>query len=802
MRVPLNWLREFVDISVPAKELAERLTAAGIAVDAVIPVGGEIKGVVTAQVLEIRPHPNADRLTVCTAGTGDAVYEVVTGATNLFPGAIVPLAPEGARLAGGSVIKKACFRGVSSFGMLCSEAELGIGDRSVGIMILPPDTPVGEDICVLLGFPDTVLELDLTPNRGDCLSMLGIAREVAALFGTELTYPPVFSAGNEETSNEAAQYIQVEIKDPELCGRYAARVFKEIKIGPSPLWMQARLRVAGMRPINNIVDVTNYVMLELGQPLHAFDYATLRGKKIVVRRARAGEQLVTLDGVTREFDPEDLLIADDERSVAVAGVMGGLDTEVTNATTTVLLESANFNPQSVRRTSRKLGLRSEASLRFEKGVDIEGAVLATDRTAWIIHATGMGSVLPGVVDCYPVRPEQRTVVVRPARLDSIIGTSVPRVQAIEWLRRLGFGVQENGEQWVISVPAFRPDVGIEEDFVEEVARLYGYDHVPATSTYGETTSGRRSSLDSFVRRVCRVLTGLGLAEVITYSFINPKAFDLLRLPADDPLRNVLGLRNPISEEQSVLRTTLLPGMLEVLCRNVSRRVIDIAIYEVGRVFHPYGIGELPEEPLRLGLAVTGREPRGWEGPPREMNFFFLKGIVEALLKSLGIEHPVFAPFEHHPSLHPMRTARIFIDSKELGIIGQLHPEIQGELDLPNPVIVAEFNIPRLFNAQKQKLFSELLRFPGVVRDVAVVVPEDVPAAMLVDAVKAAAGGLLRNVRLFDVYKSARLPKGTRSVAFSLLFQAQDRTLTDEEVAGQVEAVVDRLKEQFGAVLRS
>jgi len=790
-------LREFVDIPVPPRELAERLTAAGIAVDTVTSVGDKIKGVVTARLVDVRPHPNADRLSICSADAGGEVYEVVTAAENVFSGAVVPLALEGTRLADGTVIKKARFRGVSSMGMLCSEVELGLEDRSPGIMILPPDTPPGEDIAVLLGFPDTVFEFDLTPNRGDCLSILGIAREVAVLYGLQLKYPPVLQSNG----GEAANYIEVEIRAPELCGRYAARVFQDIKIGQAPIWMQTRLRVAGMRPINNLVDVTNYVMLELGQPLHAFDYATLRGRRIVIRRASPGERLVTLDGVTREFNGGDLLIADAERAVAIAGVMGGLETEVTPGTATVLLESANFDPLSIRRTSRKLGLRSEASLRFEKGVDIEGSVQAADRMARLVADTGMGRVVPGVVDSYPVRPEQKTVVVRPARLDSVIGASVPGDEAVKWLKALGFGIRENEEHLVVSVPTFRPDVNIEEDIVEEVARLYGYDRIPATQTYGEATPGRRPALEAFVRQVNRLLTGLGLTEVITYSFINPTSFDLLRLPQDDPLRRVVALRNPISEEQSVLRTTLLPGMLEVVCRNVSRRVTDIAVYEAGRVFNPRGDSELPGEALKLGMAVAGKEPRGWEGPPREMDFYFLKGIVEALLSRLGIEDSVFAPLQTHPSLHPMRAARVLAGEKELGSIGQLHPEIKASLDLPNEVIVGEFDITRLIAVRKAAAFRDLVRFPGVLRDIAVVVPEEVPAAELVDNVKAAGGELLRDLKLFDVYKGAKLPEGTRSIAFSLLFQAEDRTLTDAEAATYVEAIIVRLKEKFGAVLR-
>ncbi|MEW6181900.1 MAG: phenylalanine--tRNA ligase subunit beta [Bacillota bacterium] len=797
MRVPLNWLKEFVEITVSPGDLAERLTAAGVAVDVVVPVGGEINGVVVGRVEEIRPHPNADRLTICRTGTSDAVYEVVTGAPNLFPGAVVPLALEGARLAGGKVLKKARFRGVSSCGMLCSEAELGLEEKSSGIMILPAETPLGEDIRKILGLPDHVLELDLTPNRGDCLSILGVAREVAALYGLELKLPPVLNG----TAGEAGDYIKVEINAHELCGRYAARVFKDVRIGPSPVWMQTRLRLAGMRPINNIVDVTNYVMLELGQPLHAFDCNTLRGGKIVVRRAGDGEKLVSLDGVPREFGTDDLLIADAEGAVAIAGVMGGLDTEVTSSTGTILLESANFNPRSIRRTARELSLRSEASLRFEKGVDIQGAVQAADRTAYFVEKIGAGRVVPGVVDCYPVPPEPKTVIVRPALIDRILGVEVPRDQAVKWLERLGFRVSEEDKRWVVRVPTYRPDVGIEEDIVEEVARFYGYDRIPATLISGETTAGRRSPEDDFQGRTCRLLSGLGLTEIITYSFIDPAFFDRLRVPLEDPLRRVLPLKNPISEEQSVLRTTLLPGILGTVGRNVSRRVVDAAVFEVGKVFILRGSGELPEEPVKLGLAVTGKGPRGWGGAPEEMDFFFLKGIIEAAMKRLGITDVVFKAVESNPFLHPGRTATVLSGGKELGFIGQIHPEVQEALELPNRVVVGEFDFGALFAVQRAATFSDLPRFPGVPRDVAFILPEEVPAATVMDTVKTAAGTLLREIGLFDVYRGGNLPPGTRSLAFSLLFQSEDRTLTDDEVTGRIDAVVSRLKEQFGGVLR-
>ncbi|HAG07320.1 MAG: Phenylalanine--tRNA ligase beta subunit, partial [Clostridia bacterium 62_21] len=620
MRVSLKWLQEFVDIPVTVTELADRLTMAGLAVDAVEEPWREITGVVTGRVKDVARHPHADRLLVCRVDVGRGEdLAIVTGATNMREGDIVPVALEGARLVGGATIKRSKLRGIVSQGMMCAADELGVGEDHSGILILPPGTPVGVDVKEYLGLDDVILELDLTPNRGDCLSILGVAREVAAILGQPLRNPFRAEAGQPLTTDR----VCVDIEDPGLCRRYVARLATNVKIGPSPLWMQRRLHAAGIRPISNVVDITNYVMLELGQPLHAFDYDTLAGGRIIVRRARPGETLVTLDRAERRLAPEMLVIADAENAVAVAGVMGGLATEVTETTTNILLESAWFDPSSIRRTSRQLGLRSEASLRFEKGVDLEGCLRAANRAMELIESTGAGEAVPGAVDQYPEKHVPRTVILRPERVGQILGTEVAANEIESILDRLGFRVRKGPDAFLVQVPSYRVDIHREIDLIEEVARLHGYDRVPETLPFGNTTPAGRRRHQALFDRIRDIMVACGLTEAITYSFLSPVAFDRLRLPTNDPLRRTLRLANPLSEDQSIMRTTLLPGLLETLVRNYQRQIPSGALFEIGRVFVPVAGEQLPEERTHLGMALMGETPRGWNQPARPLDFFYL-----------------------------------------------------------------------------------------------------------------------------------------------------------------------------------
>lgn len=800
MRVSLKWLQEFVDIPVGVHELAERLTMAGLAVEGIEEPGREIAGVVTGRVREVRQHPNADRLLVCRVDVGRGEEcEVVTGATNMREGDIVPVALEGARLCGGLTIKRSKFRGVVSEGMMCAADELGVGEDHSGILILPPDTPVGVDVKEYLGLDDYILEFDLTPNRGDCLSILGVAREVAAILKQPLRVPsPAVPDGP-----LPADRVRIDIVDTDLCRRYVARLATNVRVGPSPLWMQRRLQTAGIRPISNVVDITNYVMLELGQPLHAFDYDTLAGGRIVVRRARPGETLVTLDKVERQLTPDMLVIADAENAVAVAGVMGGLATEVTEKTTSILLESAWFDPSSVRRTSRQLGLRSEASLRFEKGVDLEGCLRAANRAMELMASIGAGEVLPGAVDEYPVRHKPRSIILRPERVAAILGVEVAANEAEDILRRLGFGVRRNPDAFLVQVPSHRVDIHLEIDLIEEVARLYGYDMVPETLPFGATTPAGRKRHQALLDRIREILAACGLTEAITYSFINPAWFDRLGLPAQDSLRRTIRLANPLSEEQSVMRTMLLPGLLVTLVRNYQRQVTSAALFEIGKVFLPVAGEQLPEERTHLGIALMGETPRGWNRPARPLDFFYLKGVLQTLADRLGLQ---FA-WERSttPFCHPGRTARITSRGEELGWAGEIHPDVTGAFDLPDRVVACELDLERLLRVvpeQRATRFEGLPRFPSVNRDLAIVIDEKVPVASVMETIRDAGGDTLKELRLFDVFKGRQIPEGYRSLAFALRFRAPDRTLTEEEVNKRLEAIVSALAARWGAQLRS
>lgn len=808
MRVSFKWLKEYVDIPVAPTELADRLTMAGVAVEGLEEPGKEISNVVTGRILKIEPHPNADKLVICSVTTGQGEpRQIVTGAPNVREGQVVPVALEGARLAGGLVIKRAKLRGVESRGMLCSGQELGLdpktmpADQAHGIMILPSDTPLGLDIRPVIGLDDVILELDLTPNRGDCLSMIGVAREVAALLGQPLRFPRVEVRELFEPSIEGR--ARVDIVEPGLCRRYVARLFTNVKIGPSPLWMQERLRAAGIRPINNIVDITNYVMLELGQPLHAFDYDTLKDGHVIVRRARPGEVMVSLDGVERLLEPDMLVIADPGGPVAVAGVMGGLATEVTENTTTVLLESAYFHPTSIRRTSRALGLRSEASTRFEKGINLEGCLAAANRAASLLVEIGAGEVATGVIDNYPSSVTRKPIILRPERVGYVLGVDIPGEETKNLLTRLGFAVQEAGRELLVNVPSYRVDINLEIDLIEEVARLHGYDRIPATLPFGATTRGARTREQVLLKRLQGILVECGLTEVVTYSFINPAVFDRFRVPADSPFRETLKLQNPLSEDQSVMRTMLLPGLLEVLQRNFNRRVTDGAIFEIGRVFHPR-VGEaLPEERPVLAAAVMGKTPAGWNRESVTLDFYYLKGVLEVLAEKLGLPVPTFEREKQNPSFHPGRAALVKLKEDTLGILGELHPDVLEKYELDVRVTAFELDLNILLSlAGKPAKYRSLPRFPGVERDIAVVVRRDIPAGDVFRVIRKAGGPLLRSVQLFDVYEGKQVKEGHRSLAFALKFQADDRTLTDAEVLAHTAAISAALAKQLGAELRS
>lgn len=805
MHVSYQWLKDYVDIDITPQELADRLTLSGIAVDVVEYLGAEIENVVTGRILKIEKHPNADKLVVCTVDVGQAeTLQIVTGATNVREGHVIPVALEGAKLAQGLQIKRSKLRGVESRGMLCSGQELGMEtkllspDMAHGILILNEDTPIGLDGKEILGLNDAVLELDLTPNRGDALSMIGVARDVAAILKKELKLPqPTFVEGEEKIADLAC----IDIEAPELCRRYVGRIIKGIQVGPSPLWLQNRLRAAGIRPISNVVDVTNYVMLELGQPLHAFDYDKLKNHHIIVRRAQEDEKIVSLDGAERILNQEILAITDEAGPVAVAGVMGGLDSEVTEGTTNILLESAYFHPINVRRTSKALGLRSESSMRFEKGIDINGCLRAADRAMQLMQQLAGGTVVAGVIDNFPAPITEKTIQLRPTRVNWLLGVEIPREEILDIMLRLQFKVQEQGEGLLVTVPTFRPDITGEWDLVEEVARLYGFNQIPDTLPFGASTQGARTPEQQLVWDIRQDMTASGFSEVVTYSFVHPRIFDLMNLPEDSKFRNVVKIHNPLSEEQSVMRTVLVPSLLEVLQKNLNRRAQQGAIFEVARVFYPQEGHPLPDEVPVLAAVAYGNLPRTWNQAARPMDFFYMKGVTEQLLDTLGVVNPSFSRHQD-PSFHPGRCAKIEVNGEMLGVVGELHPNVIENYELPGRAVAMKLDLRVLTQLERPvKQYQGLPKFPTMERDLAVLVKQEIEASEMVAIIQRAGGNLLREVDVFDVYQGSQVPEGHKSVAFSMKFQAPDRTLTDEEINDKIKRINNSLTAQAGAELR-
>lgn len=807
MRASYSWLKSFVDIELPPEQLADKLTMAGVAVETIDYLGQGIEQVVTGELLSVTQHPNADRLLVCKANIGSAVLTIVTGADNVAEGQIVPVALPGARLPGGKEIATTNFRGIDSSGMLCSADELGIDTKLLtaedrnGILVLPTGTKIGEDIRVTLGIDDVVLEFELTANRADCFSMLGLARETAVLTGAELK-KPILSL-REQGAVRTVDLIDITIAEPELCSRFTGRILQNVKVFPSPLWMQRRLRAAGMRPINNVVDVTNYVMLELGQPMHAYDHDLLAQGKIIVRRAQYGEKLTTLDGVKRDLRPDMLVIADAIQAVGVAGVMGGLVTEVTPMTKTVLLEAAAFNAASIRRTARALGLRSEASGRFERGVDVANVVRALDRAAKLLEDMGACDVCPTVADVYPRAKMATRIEFSPTALNDYLGTAISKQQMLDILAHLEFGLDDRGESVVATVPSWRGDVTLVADLSEEIARIAGFDQIPATLPYGMMEQGRQSYRQTVCDRAQELLTGLGFDEIIGLSFEHPQTLDKLNVPSESELRQQIALLNPLTDEFPALRTTLLGGVLQTVALNLTRKNDDVKIYELGAVYLPktLPLTELPHEPLRLTGALLGqREPEGWNQVKASVDFYDAKGTVEAVLAGLGIMTEVAAG--DHYALHPGKTAIFSKLGQEIAVVGEVHPLVLDAFDIKRKVYV--FDIDMAAVVQHSALlgsYQSLPRFPAINRDLAVVVSSDVAVATITAKIIAAGGSMLKDVKLFDVYIGEQVAAGMRSLAFALTFQSSERTLTDQEIEAPIAAIVQALDQELAAKLR-
>ncbi len=817
MRISMKWMNELVDIGLPAEELADRLDLTGTAVEAILTTGEAREGVVVGRIVAKERHPDADKLWVTTVDVGaDEPLTIVCGAQNFEAGDRVPVAMVGATLPNGMEIKKAKLRGVTSMGMNCSAAELGMGTDQSGLFILPTDAPVGMPFAEYMGLSDTILELEITPNRPDCLSVAGMAREIAAVLGTTHTTPggtPV------ETGPPADQAVRVEIVDPDLCGRYTARVIRGVKIGPSPEWLSERVIAAGARPVNNVVDITNYVMFELGQPLHAFDLSTVGtdpdGRAhIIVRTATQGEKLTTLDGQERTLDARMLLICDPGGPIALAGVMGGEHTEVSERTVDILLESASFDSEVTSRTSRSLGLISEASMRFERGVDPQGCVAAADRAAQLMAEICDGTVDAGIVDEYPRPATARQLDLRLSRLNNILGTSIDSGEVVRILTALGLEVSASGDRFAVSVPTSRPDLEREIDLVEEVLRIWGMDRVEATLPAGRMRVGTLTREQRWRERIAATLRAAGLNETITYAFVDPRDLERLEWP-EDPGERSVELLNPMSAEQAVLRRTLAPGLIRAVSYNQRRGVDNVHLYEIGRVFVATDGSQLPKERELVSGVLAGRwsEP-AWHGAPAkgsgvdavlhsaQLNFFDSKGVIEALMLDLGIERWSVRPVEL-PWLQPGRSAEVLVDRQPVGWLGEVHPDVLARYEVVAPVVLFELEGARLSAAARDvRPYEDVPRYPAVELDLALVVAEEVPVERVEQVIRKAGGKMLSSARLFDVYRGAGVPQGKKSLAFALSYRAADRTLTDEEIRPQHEKVIDKVCKSVDAQLRT
>ena len=798
MNLSRKWLNEFVTVDASDKDFAEAMTLSGSKVEVTIDTGAEISNVVVGKVVSIVRHENSDHMWICQidVGTGDPI-QIVTGAQNVKEGDLVPVAKHKSTLPGGIKIEKGKLRGEVSYGMLCSFKELGLDNRDFpaayedGIWILSDDPEltnleVGMDIRTAVGLDDHVVEFEITPNRPDCLSVIGLAREAAATYNAELRlHEPVVKGGAE---GNLFELLDVETPAEDLCPRYTARMVRNVKIGPSPKWMRERLRAMGVRPINNIVDITNYVMLEYGQPMHAFDYRYVKGGKIIVRRAQEGEELTTLDGVVRKLTADHLVIADETRAVGLAGIMGGENSEIVEDTVDVVFESANFNGTCIRKGALALGMRTEASAKFEKGLDILNTLPAVNRACELVEMLGAGEVVDGIIDILNYVPHPTTLKLRADKINELLGTDVSEEEMIRILRKLDFQVEGDD----VTVPSWRGDVVHYSDLAEEVARFFGYNNIPSTLMRGQTTLGGYSDTQKLEQNLGSICRTMGFDEIITYSFISPSYYDKIRWAADDARRQSLKILNPLGEDTSIMRTTVLPSMLDILTRNYNFRNKAAKLYEIGRIYLPGGEDGLANEQKMLSMGAYGSD----------MDFFTMKGAVVAVLETIRAEKVTFVAVQDNPSYHPGRCAKVLVNGQEIGVFGQIHPLVAQNYGVDVQLFCAELSFEALFQARgAEAQYVPLPKFPAVTRDIAVVCEESVTVGALEECIRKGAKGLLKEVKLFDIYRGKGVETGKKSVAFNLVLRADDRSLTAEEADADVKSILETLEKDLGAVLR-
>ena len=809
MNVSYQWLKSLVPIEWSPEELADRLTFVGLSVEGIEYFNKGIKNVVVAKIKSVENHPDPKHTKwhVCTvdAGLGEDLT-IVCGAPNVKVGIKVPLAKIGADLPGGFHIEAADKAGVVSQGMLCSVTELQIPDGLAtaesdgGIFILPDDLKVGDDIVDALDLDDAILEFELTPNRADCLSVINLAREVAAISGKPLTLPEVVLP---KTEGRIGDYAKVTVLDKDLCPRYTAKLVRDLKVGPSPMWMRHRLAAAGIRSISNIVDISNYVMLEMNQPSHTFDYDTLAGHEIIVRRAAEGEKIITLDEQERDLDTDMLMICDGEKPACVAGVMGGQNTEITDQTTNILIECAYFYPKSIRLTSRKLGLASESSSRFEKGIDMEAAARASERICQLLCEYAGGTLVDGTLDSFDGEFRKRKVDLIFDHARSLIGVDIKDEAMVEMMTGLAFEYEVIDGGIRVTVPFYRTDIEREVDLIEEVARLNGYDKIPATLPSGKMTEGKKTKGQKVTDKVRAALVGMGFDEAITYSFMNKNHYDMLLLPEDDPRRDSIRIMNPFSDEQGVVRTLVLPGIISSAAKNISHRNLNLSLFEIASGYYPISGEKMPREKKMVTAIASGSFHKGWNGEKTEKDFYYMKGVLEQLLHALRIDDFEVSADHIEPFLHPGRGCDVLIGGKVVGYLGELHPLCAANYDLPQKAVVFELDLDALVKlADNEIVYEAISKFPAVEIDLAFVADKDIEAGAIEKVIGAAGGEYLKKIELFDIYEGDRIEAGKKSLAYNLVFRAKERTLKAEEVNESVERIKTSLSDQYGIVLRS
>jgi len=792
MKVPVKWLKDYVDIDIDAHELGDRLTLSGSMAEEIITTGDEIQNVVTGKIVKLEKHPDAEKLFVCQVdiAAGETI-QIITAATNMKLHDVIPIALNDSTLHGGVKIKKGKLRGLESNGMFCSEQELGLsGDEPVhGLMILPEGTPLGKDIKDVLGMKSEIIDFEITSNRPDCLSIVGMARETAATLNTTYRMPDVkYTANCSENINDV---LKVDIRDG-LCRRYIAKGVKNIKIEQSPGWMQDRLLEAGVRPISNIVDITNFVMLELGQPMHAFDVREITTNTIVVERAKAGEKFTTLDGKERTLDENVLNIKNGETTIGLAGIMGGLNSEVKDDTSAIIFEGATFDGTNIRISSNKLGLRTEASSRFEKDLDPNLAELAIDRACKLVIELGAGEVMEGTIDIYPNKLTPHTMEVDSKWLNVFLGTDIKKEDMKNYLDRLDMTTEIVNDKLLINVPTFRGDVNIKEDVAEEVARIFGYDNIPTTVIKSVSTRGGKSYKQRLNDKVVEALTCSGLNQSISYSIVSPKVFDKIMLPKESKLRTAVQIKNPLGEDYSIMRTTSIPSMMEALTRNYSRNNQVVRLFELGRVYLPgEELEHLPEERNTITIGMYGNS-----------DYFHLKGIVENVMDTLGINKYEFKRESDNSSFHPGKTAALFIKGECAGVLGEIHPDVNEKFGIEERCYISELNLDILNKyADLDRKYTPLPKFPAVLRDIAMLVDDSILVKEIEDIIREKGGNMIEKVELFDVYKGKQIPVGKKSIAYSILYRSDSKTLTDEEVGKVHDKIVRSLEKVLGAELR-